>query len=328
MSATASVCLCTYNRAALLGRALDRLKRLETGGVFTYDIVVVDDASTDDTAAVVREHAARAPIPVRYVRAAGDGIAAARNRCLREATGEWIAFVDDDELVEPDWLRRLFALAAEKDARCVAGAVRLRTLDDSPIALALDCRRILGESPLADAPVRCGRKTYPGAGNVLFHRLLCDTVGVFDETLVWGGEDTDFFRRVRLAGFAAWYEPRAVVHHLIPAHRLTDAYFYWRSLEIGVSFADNDCREWGRGRTLLACGARLAQALIIHLPGLVLAWARGDRRAAQGRRCRLWRAVAYARQTLRLLAPRLCAQEAWFRRLHFRDERVRFKAKP
>src|SRR4029077_10495906 len=97
-----SIVVCTHNRAAMLRDALESLLRIETAGKFSYEIVVVDNASTDGTAQTVASLRQTAPV-LRYVYEAKKGIATARNRGLRESKGEWIAFFDDDQLADPRW---------------------------------------------------------------------------------------------------------------------------------------------------------------------------------------------------------------------------------
>ena len=102
-----SVIVPTYNRCEMLADALASLFRQETNGEFSYEIVVVDNASTDATKAVVQQAAAEAPAPVRYVHHDVPGDAPPRNRGIAEARGTWIAFFDDDQLAAPDWLLQL-----------------------------------------------------------------------------------------------------------------------------------------------------------------------------------------------------------------------------
>src|SRR2546421_689464 len=102
-----SVVVCTYNRAALLRDALASLGVLQTDGRFRYEILVVDNASSDETPAVIEEEAARSPVPMRGVREARPGVACARNRGVQETAAPWIAFFDDDQIADPGWLAEL-----------------------------------------------------------------------------------------------------------------------------------------------------------------------------------------------------------------------------
>ena len=106
-----SVIIPTYNRCEMLRGALESLLHEETGGEFAYEIIVVDNASTAATKAVVEQVAADAPVPVRYFYQEIPGPAPARNCGVAEAQGDWLAFFDDDELATPDWLLQLHRAA-------------------------------------------------------------------------------------------------------------------------------------------------------------------------------------------------------------------------
>jgi len=235
-----SVVVCTYNRAGMLRKALEGLTSQVGLGRLSYEIIVVDDASTDSTSTVVKKVAERSRVSIRYVREEGRGIARARNRGLRESFGNWVAFFDDDQLAEPQWLRELFACAADNGAHCVGGARFLRLPEEPLRKLSPQCRLILGEIDHGREPIRCSRKTRPCTGNVLIKRSVFDAVGNFDESMRWGGSDIDFFRRVSMQAFECWYSPRAVVHHITPSYRLTTGYLTWRSLLHGKNFANRD----------------------------------------------------------------------------------------
>jgi len=309
----------------MLRRALESLSAQETGEVFSYEILVVDDASSDGTEFVVSEASSRSRVPIRFVREEGQGIAHARNRGIETSSGKWVAFFDDDQLAEPDWLRELYALAVKTGAPCVGGA-RLLCLPkaDCP-RLSAVCRALLGEVKNGDQSEKSGRKSDFGTGNILIRRDLFQAVGLFDETTTRGGEDIEFMARVWKAGFEAWYTPSAVVHHLIPPYRLKNGYLLWLSLRVGDNFAYRDYRELGLAKTGLTCVARIGQLLLVNLPLLAWAYLVSDAAGVLGRRCLVWRALAYSRRVLNLLAPGLFPQDHFFARLEFRKERATFK---
>ena len=315
-----SVVVCTFNRAALMRQAVESVAAQETGGQFAYEVVVVDNGSTDDTAEVVARLAESAGVPIRLVREPIQGVAAARNRGVAEARGEWIAFFDDDQLADPHWLSELLSLALQTGARCVGGAVELLLPAGVTRGLSLVCRRVLGATGGITTPCPYTRNVMPGTGNVMIHRSVFDRVGVFDVALTQAGEDVDLFRRIRAAGVASWYTPSAIVHHVIPPHRLDDEYFRWASLRVGACFAHRDASEHGRVYLAATLGARLVQAGAIHLPRLAWAWLRGDRETALGLRCLLWRFQGFSRYALHVAAPRWAAQSAFLAQINFRKE--------
>jgi GT2 family glycosyltransferase len=316
------VVVCTYNRAELLRCALRSLLCQETDGVFSYEVVVVDDASTDNTADVVKEIAARSGVAIRYVRKEGGGVAEARNAGVAEAHSRWIAFFDDDEWADASWLKNLLAVALEKGADCVGGICLLDLPQEHLSRFGPLCRGILGENIYGETPVRFRGKPLPPTGNLLIARGVFDSIGVFDTSMLYGGEDADLVARVQAAGFDIWTAPAAVVHHAVPRYRLSPDYFRWVSLRTGVNFALMNCRQVGCGRTMVLCVARMGQALFVNVPRLLLARLHRDKAEALDCECRLWRAVGYTRCTLRLFAPKMFAQGDFFRRIEFRSGRL------
>ena len=313
-----SVTVCTYNRAEMLRRALGSLICPETDGAFSYEIVVVDDGSTDDTGDVVKEIAASSQVPVRYVRKEGGGVAEARNTGVAEARGRWIAFFDDDQLAEADWLRNLVAIALEKGGDCVGGTRLLDLPQERLSRLGPVSRSILGENIYGDKATRLRGKVLPPTGSLLIARGVFESIGVFDASMLFGGEDSDFVVRAEAAGFDIWIAPDAVVHHVIPPNRLERAYFLWVALRWGSQSAQIDCKHLGRGRMLLLCMARIGQAILVNAPCLLTACLKRDAGDILDRKWLLWRAVGYTRECLFLVAPNIFPQKRSFAALEFR----------
>jgi glycosyltransferase involved in cell wall biosynthesis len=318
-----SVIVATYNRAEQLGEALVSLIRQETRGSFSFEIVVIDNASTDGTRALVEEMAQHSCVPLRYRFEAAKGVAHARNRGVRETSGEWLAFFDDDQIAVPCWLWELVAVAKKMDASCVGGCIRLRLpAQEEPNPLSPICRAILGETPQEKRPVKFSNGRFPGTGNALIDRTVFDAIGKFDESLSRGAEDTDFFRRASLAGFEIWYAPAAVIHHLIPAYRLNEDYFTWASLRQGANYAYMDYKEGGLSRLLLTSLARLGQAVLVSIPRTLGETLLRNKVGALGQKCLILRCVGYLRQSLFLISPSVFKQRSFFNRLEFRNEKI------
>ena len=320
-----TVVVCTFNRAAELRHTLRSMFQLKTEGRFTYDVLVVDNASTDATQETIAEFVSQPQVQVSGVYESKPGVAAARNRGLAEASGEWIAFCDDDQEADPRWLVELLQMAREKQLRIVGGAVQLSLPEGAPRP-ALAVRRNFGES-ISTTPHPYSKRVSPGTGNLLIHRSVIEQVGNFDENLRQAGEDTDLFRRIREAGIEAWFNPRAIVWHRIPAYRLTADYQRWSSQRTGWCFADRDRKELGRVRLLVAALARAAQALAIRYPRYLVQSLLGRKPEALGTCCDLWRCEGYVRYAIDAFAPRLLNQRAFREQIEFRNERSSFSDK-
>jgi glycosyltransferase involved in cell wall biosynthesis len=315
-----SIVICTCNRANMLRAALESLICQETDGAFRYEVVVVDNASTDDTAAVIQSVSRRAAVAVRAVHEPRRGQVYARNRGLSEAHGTWIANFDDDQIAEASWLKELMALAEETGARSVGGALRLLLPAGCDRDLSPLVRRVLGESVDWHTARPYTRKQGPGSGNQMLHRSVFDKVGGYDCSYGLRGYDTDLYRRIRDANIVSWFTPRAVAHHVTPAARLEQRYFQETCLHNGWSFARRDLAEWGRMVPALVAVARLGQAACLNVPRFLWARLRRNQEDELDARCRLWRAEGYARSALYWTAPRLFKQQGFFSRYEFRAE--------
>lgn len=316
-----SIVVLTYNRSDMLRNALVSLIQQDTDNIFSFNIVIIDNGSTDKTQEVVEEVVGNFLVPVVYVRETGIGVAQARNRGIQESKGEWIAFFDDDQVAEKHWLKELFSVASLHSASCVGGSIQLSLPVNTPPPRALLLRAALGEAYHGDKPIIFGNKSLPGTGNVLIKRTVFNSVGQFDGSFIRGGEDTDLFRRVRNAGFNIWYAPGALAYHVIPPYRLTNNYLLWVSLRHGANYAYCDYKEGGLIKVSVASMLRIGKAILQYLPGMVWSYILGDGDKRLENKFLLRRNEGYLRVTLLLLFPLFFKQSDFFARLEFGRER-------
>jgi GT2 family glycosyltransferase len=279
-----TVVVCTYNRDDVLLEALASLVDLRTAD-FTYDVLVVDNASSDATPTLLAQFVAAHPDRFQSIREPRPGVSAARNTGVRTARGPWIAFFDDDQLADPDWLAELFRLAQRRDTLLTGGSVLLKLPCGVNRHLAPFCRVLLGETVGRDTEQSYTRKVAPGCGNLLIHRSLFDQVGLFDESLTSGGEDTDLYARLRAAGVQGWFTPSAIVWHLIPRERLTVDKLEWTATRIGGHVARRERRERGRAGRAVLLAIRAAQWLVAMGPKQLRVWWRRDSEQKLALRC-------------------------------------------
>jgi glycosyltransferase involved in cell wall biosynthesis len=196
-----SVVVCCYNMAAELRKCLESLRRQ------TYrnkEIIVVDDASTDETARVVSEFNRSSQGSVRLVSNATNlGVAGSRNVGIRHAKGDIIAFTDADCTVDEDWLVELVRAFLGDRTAAVGG----RILDD-------DCSNVWelsekGHNYVARAE---GAVTYVQGCNMAFNATVLRST-MFDDEIKYGYEEALLCDLLVRDGYQIWYNPRAVVHH-------------------------------------------------------------------------------------------------------------------
>jgi cellulose synthase/poly-beta-1,6-N-acetylglucosamine synthase-like glycosyltransferase len=216
MSMDISVVAATHNRAERLAAMIEGL-RAQTLPIDRFEVVIVDDASSDETPEVLRREAARNGLHMRFVRQEqGGGPARARNRGWRMANGTFIAFTDDDCVPTPGWLEALLAAAGEREDVVVQG----QTLPNPDEAEGL--------GPFARTMNITGATPHFETCNIMYPRALLERLEGFDEQFpAPAGEDSDLGVRAQAAGGAQLYEPAALVHHAVftrtPVAALRDA---------------------------------------------------------------------------------------------------------
>ncbi len=324
---TATIAIPTYNRAEHLNKTLECMICQETRGLFDYEILIINDGSTDNTTEVIEAIAQRTSIPVRRVDDPGSGYTHALNRAIEEFRGDYIAFFDDDQLAGPHWLYGLVSTALDENALMVGGPVILDIPDKILNGLGPVCRDIFGESPDMREPEKYAHKPpLPSGGNRLVHRSVFEKLGKFDENMLTGGCDRDFLLRAVSAGIPMGWAPESAAYHVIATDRISSNHIKWYSLQWGCSFAYTDRKHRGLPFAAAACTGRIGQAILINLPRLALAMIQHDKKEIMDRHALLWRAVGYTRKTLQMLSPRLFRQETFFSQVEFR--RVRKSAEP
>jgi hypothetical protein len=268
-----TVAICTWNRAALLDRTLTRLRDLRVPAGLTWEVVVVDNNSTDDTQAVLLKHAA-GPLPLTALKETKQGHSNARNCAVAAARGKLVLWTDDDVLVGPDWLARIVA-AADKypNAEFFGGPVRPWFETPPPAWLGdnLDlfgvCFALIDHGPETR---RLAFGEYAYGANVAFRKSVMDRYP-FDPALgrvgtqLSSGDDTRVQDQVVAAGGHGVWVGDAAVDHFLPAARMTVVYvrgiLFWAGYNGFEPFAaDPSPRLLGAPRWLwqkrLAAGVR------------------------------------------------------------------------
>jgi glucosyl-dolichyl phosphate glucuronosyltransferase len=243
-----SVVIATYNRSAILAHTLDSLSGLVPNA--PWEVIVVDNNSTDDTRAVVTRAAASYPCPLRYAFEREQGRSAALNCAFGLSTGDVIVTTDDDVRVEPDWLTRIQAAFERVGCDYIGGRVVPIWEEQPPEWFPRSPGLLWGVIALLDygsQPARFDQRVPLGV-NMAMRRSAIDRAGGFNNRVgrkagtLLGQEVREWCQRAHALGLTGWYVPEVVVEHLIPRDRLKKAYFrrwfYWRGVSRAILYAE------------------------------------------------------------------------------------------
>ena len=215
-----SVVVCSHNGAATIRDTLEGLRNLDYPD---YEVIVINDGSTDSTLGIVPEY----PF-VRLVNTANRGLSNARNTGIETASGELVAFIDDDAYPDELWLKYLVLSLVEGDCVGVGGPNLPPPNDDWKI-------KAMGHAPGGPNPVLISDRTaehIPGC-NMMFWKDALVSIGGFDPRFRTAGDDVDLCWRLLDKGGVVGYSPSAVVWH----HRRSSVRRYWKQ-QVGYGKAE------------------------------------------------------------------------------------------
>jgi GT2 family glycosyltransferase len=208
-----SFIICTRDRADALPRALNSIAVASQAVPSTkVDIVIVDESSTDATAAAVQLWMNSSIVPARLIDEPRLGLAVARNTGIRHAEGTILAFTDDDCEISPTYIQELLSYFANDTEITIRGG---RVELGDPQDLDFTTKRSLERSRMEDSASVAG---FIVGCNMTMHRSVVDRIGYFDERFgagaqFPGADETDYVLRAYLAGMAVEYVPDMVVFH-------------------------------------------------------------------------------------------------------------------
>jgi glucosyl-dolichyl phosphate glucuronosyltransferase len=270
-----TVILCTYNRCKSLAKALESAAALRLSETDEWEVLVVDNNSSDKTREVVEDFCCRYPGHFRYLLEPGQGKSRALNAGIREAHGDVLAFMDDDVTVEPTWLQNLTACLHDSNWAGAGGRILPERTFTPPRWLSADSTQESGPFAFFDLGPQAIELTEPPVGtNMAFRKDLFEKYGGFRTDLGPNpdsqirGEDTEFGARLLAAGERLRYEPSARVYHGVPANRLKKEYFlaWW------FDKASADIRAFGLPSDTKWCLAGIPLVLFRRLTVWTLRW--------------------------------------------------------
>lgn len=238
-----SLIVATYNRSASLIRALESVAE-QNAPLPEWECIVVNNNSTDDTRERFEEFAAAHPDHnFRMVTEMRQGLSYARNRGIGESEAEYIAIIDDDERISPDFITSYISLFdTTPDAVAAGGPIVAEYPSGRPRWMSHFTERPVANTMyFGDKVCEFPAGRIPGGGNMAMRRSAVRRYGVFDTSLGYvgdslvGGEESDLFERLRIAEAKYYYVPQAVMYHIIPTEKLTAEYLSRLSFNVGVS---------------------------------------------------------------------------------------------
>jgi glycosyltransferase involved in cell wall biosynthesis len=239
-----SVIICTHNRAALLPGLINQL-RAQDYPVDAFESIVVDNASTDNTRVIVQKLITESGVSIQYVAENRPGITFARNRGAEVAHNPYLAYIDDDCSVEPDWLSQLIqGFNLHDDVVLVGGRVSLDYDGQQiPAWLGLKSERWLAEFNFPGSEPRLlDKSVYVIEGNMALTRQAWETGGgflgmdQFGNPHVASQEIMYLFEQIKRNGGKVAFVPGAVAYHhkVIPSQRQLLMRAYWNGVSTGI----------------------------------------------------------------------------------------------
>ena len=254
-----SIVIPTYNRSALLRSTVDSVLNQDTQT--TFEVILIDNNSSDDTKDVVASLIETYPGKVRYVVERKQGNAHARNRGIEEAKGAIVAFVDDDVTVDKNWLTSLKTiLDARSDLSFVGGKVLPQWNGPPPSWLTPDHWAPLALLDYGNDEFAISGNSPRGllTANIAFRRNVFEETGMFlpdlqrVKNMIGSMEDHEFLLRVCRSGKQGIYTPRMIATTHIDTERLTKAYHRRWHTGHGHFYAVLADPDWERSKFRLA----------------------------------------------------------------------------
>lgn len=236
-----SVIICSYNRAAYIREAMESLLQQDLDKS-RYEVIVVDNNSTDNTEDICRAFLAAHPeANFRYLTEPQQGASYARNTGAALASGEFLCFMDDDAVAEPDYLRQILRFFQEHpDAGGLGGRIIPRYIPAEPAWMSHYVSSLVGHFHYSETISIFAAQKYPLESNMIIRKKDFDAIKGFNTalpgvkgTLRIGGEGKDFFLRLKAIGKIIYYDPAVRVHHVVDTAKLTREYLYRVASGIG-----------------------------------------------------------------------------------------------
>lgn len=228
-----SVIICTYNRAKLLDKCLHSLRQ-QTLDQKYFEIIIIDNNSEDNTQAIIKKY--QNVLPITCFLEKNQGLSYARNRGIKEANTEYLAFLDDDAKPDPSWLQQAIKIIRDKGPQIFGGPIYPFYLHNKPrwFLDKYETRKVTEQSRYVNELTN-----FFSGSNFFITKLLCQKVKGFDEKLgmkgkkISVGEDTNFQIKTSRLKIPRYYELGLIVYHYVPTSKMKLSYIFKRKFWSG-----------------------------------------------------------------------------------------------
>lgn len=238
-----SAIICTYNREKYLPMAIDALlhqKRVVSGDL---EIVIINNNSTDKTEEISLSYKENSfKIPVIYSTESKQGLSHARNKGIEVATGELLAFLDDDAFADENYVKDVLDyFELNPKIQAVGGRILLHFVENKPAWYTHYLGSLLGYFNPWNEPRFFNKKQYPRGSNMVYRKELFVKYGVFNPELgrigagMLGSEEKEMFQRIYSGDEKIYYLPQAVIYHMVPEERTKTPFLRRQSVGVGKS---------------------------------------------------------------------------------------------
>ncbi|MES2701481.1 MAG: glycosyltransferase [Bacteroidota bacterium] len=219
-----SLVICTYNREKFLPQALESIRQQQFPAS-DFELVIIDNNSTDNTAAISKKFIADNPnLTVRYFFETNKGLSFARNRGLKEAAAPVLSYIDDDVILSPAYLQEMAGFFSQHPNACGAGGKVIPKYESGqePPWMSKYLAGFVGKVDYGTAIKQYDQTMkYPAGCNMTYTKDILTKAGGFNNDLTFRSDDKYIFFKVKEQSAEIYYLPGAYLHHYIDAHRVT-----------------------------------------------------------------------------------------------------------
>lgn len=268
-----SVIICTYNRDKYIYNVLKSLAE-NTLPHDRYEIVLVDNNCTDNTRSECDRFVKDFPdVVFHYFIETNQGLSHARNRGIKESAGDILVYVDDDALVNKEYLET-YANFFDKmpEIEAAGGPIIPKYETNEPDWMSHFTRALItGYKYLGNKEKEFPKNDYPGGGNAAYRAYVFEKIGLFNVELgrkgdsLVGAEEKDIFDKMTTLGMRFYYLPDAILYHLIPEKKLSKDYFDRLTYSIGKSERMRTLAigKWKYTKRLISEGIKWAASIVL-----------------------------------------------------------------